>query len=307
VDVLFGLPEERFSRPGAVAFGNFDGVHLGHRALLRKLRDAARAIDGQSVVITFDPHPLTVLDPPRAPQPIDTLRGRLLHLDEAGVDRVIVLGFDAELRDRSAHWFATEVLCRGGSAGLIVAGYDCRFGRGGDGDIELLRTVAAEHSARVELFRAISSDGAVVSSSRIRTLVAAGKVADAAQLLARPFALRGSVARGDAIGRTIGFPTANVEAPEQIQPGAGVYAVRLHVDGQMLPAVCNAGVRPTVTEGEQWRVEAHCLDFDGDLYGAEVSLEFITRIRHERRFAGLDALKEQIARDCRTARELLRV
>ncbi len=305
MDVLHRLAERRSPHPGAVAFGNFDGVHLGHREMLATLREAARSVGGKSVVITFDPHPLFVLDPPRAPPALDTLKGRMNLFEQAGVDTVIVLRFDEQLRDRTARWFAAEVLCKGGSAKVIVAGYDCRFGRGGDGDIHLLREVAGRHGAQVELFDAVVSEGDVVSSTRIRRLVARGEVAAAGRLLARPFALRGEVVHGDALGRKIGFPTANIDANAQIRPGSGVYAAWLIVGEDRHAAVCNAGVRPTVSAGQQWRLEAHCLGIDKDLYGAQVSLQLIAKIREERRFADVSQLKAQIGRDCTTARSML--
>lgn len=304
--VHHGLPTQPPTRPGAVAFGNFDGVHRGHRAIIDRLRANAAADGGLATVVTFDPHPLSLLAPQRAPAAIDTLAGRLSRLDDAGAQAVIVMKFDDELRDRSAAWFAREVLCRASAASVVTAGYDCRFGRGGEGDFELLRVIAAEEGARVELFDAVRAGNEIISSSKIRQLIAAGDVELAAQWLGRPFALRGQVVRGDALGRTIGFPTANVSAPFQLQPAAGVYAAWLRLGARKIEAVCNAGVRPTVDAGTQWRVEAHCFDFDEDIYDAEVSLELVARLRDERRFDGLDALKSQIANDCRRAKQVLR-
>jgi len=295
-----GSPQPR----GAVTFGNFDGVHLGHRALITTLRSAAARSSGPAVVVTFDPHPLHTLAPDRAPPAIDTLDGRLDWLAKAGVDRTAVLRFDESMRDRSAHWFAENVLFACGPA-TVVAGYDASFGRGGGGDIDLLRGLGVDRGITVEGFDAVVAEGDVVSSSRIRALVSSGDIATAARLLDRPFALRGPVVRGDALGRTIGFPTANIDASSQVRPANGVYAARLVVDGVGHDAVCNIGVRPTVSDGLQWRTEAFIFDFDADIYGQHVSLQLIARLRGERRFDGIDALKAQIARDCEAARKVM--
>ena len=305
MEVLRSVPAKASGTPTAVAFGNFDGVHRGHRALLRELTGRARALQATAVVITFDPHPLTILDPARAPRAIDTLEGRLWLLEELGVQRVLVLPFNRDLQGKPASWFADTVLCDQGAAKLVVAGYDCRFGRGGEGDIALLREAAARRETEVVEFSALHHRGGIVSSSRIRSLVQAGDMRGAADLLQRPFTLRGVVVHGDKLGRTIGVPTANIAAPSQVQPAAGVYAVQLHAGDQRLEGVCNVGVRPTVAAGKQWRVEVHCFDFDGDLYEQRVDVAFVQRIRDERKFAGLDALKRQIQKDCARARAIL--
>ena len=301
--VLEGLPASELQR-GGVAFGNFDGVHLGHRSLIASLQEASDGLPGGTTVVTFDPHPLRLLRPERAPAAIDTLSGRLLWLERCGVDRVVVLRFDADLMARSAEWFAAEVLFGRLHAGVLFAGYDSRFGHGGRGDLALLRATAAEVGAEVRDIVAVEHGGEVVSSSRVRKLISAGEIEQAGVLLARPFCLRGEVIAGDARGRTIGFPTANIATVGQVQPSAGVYASRLEVDGQLLDAVCNVGTRPTVS-GDSWRVEAHVLDFRGDLYDRTVALHFVARLREERRFDGLDALKDQIGRDCEHARQHL--
>ena len=298
---------------GAATFGNFDGVHLGHRALVAELRARARELGGPALVVTFEPHPLRVLRPDHAPPALDDLDARLQLLEQAGVDAALVLRFDRALSRKPARWFADTVLFS--RARVVLAGYDARFGAGGHGDVQLLRRVAAERGGRVELFDALQMDGGVVSSSRIRNLVEAGGVAQAAALLGRPFALRAPIVHGDHLGRTLGFPTANLAVPHMrdrqlVRPAAGVYAARLLVGAKglagslSLPAVCNLGERPTVG-GKEWRVEAHALDWSGDLYGRLATLELLARIRPERRFPGLEALKAQIELDCAAARALL--
>ncbi|MCO4761018.1 MAG: bifunctional riboflavin kinase/FAD synthetase [Myxococcales bacterium] len=288
----------------AIAFGNFDGVHIGHRMLIDQLRAVAAPTGQRVTVITFEPHPLRLLRPDKAPLALDTLAGRTSWLHKAGVDQVVVLPFDEELRDRSATWFAEEILFSRLDARAVIASDDSRFGRGGKGDIALLRRIAASHGARVLRCPAVSRQGEVVSSSRIRRLVTAGEIPLANKLLGRPYALRGRVVHGDARGRQIGFPTANIETGEQVRPSPGVYVGRLEVDGELLDAVCNLGTRPTL-DGSEWRVEAHLLDWSGDLYDREVSLHLVARLRGERRFAGLTELSLQIAKDCEIARSRL--
>ncbi len=303
VQTLFELPREPL--PSAtVAFGNFDGVHMGHRAMLTELRALAEDLPGGVTVVTFWPHPLAILRPALAPPMVDSLQGRLSWLERCGVDRTLVLRFDADLGARSAEWFARDVLFGLLGAAVLVAGKDARFGQGGRGDMALLRRCAVESGAVVRSFAQIAHQGAPVSSSRIRELVAEGRLMDAAAMLGRPFCLHGRVVHGDARGGTIGFPTANLEAPGQVQPGAGVYASRLQVDGTLLDGVTNAGTRPTVA-GQGWRVETHLPGWSGDLYGRDVSLRLIKRIRDERRFNSVDDLKAQIGRDCVVAMSVL--
>jgi riboflavin kinase/FMN adenylyltransferase len=288
--------------PAAVAFGNFDGVHLGHRALLDRVVAAAGQLGGPATIVTFQPHPLTILRPDRAPAALDDLAGRLHGLAQLGTDRVLVLPFDAELASQSALWFAQTVLLAACRAKHIVVGHDTRFGQGGQGDVQLLHKLGAAHGIAIDEVGPVLAGGEAVSSSRIRRLVAGGEVAQAWQLLRRPFALSGPVVTGDQRGRQLGFPTANVAAPAQVQPAAGVYAGWLQrSDGQYLPAVVNAGTRPTFA-GSRWQVEAHVLDFAGDLYGESVRLLLGHHLRPEQRFDGLPALLAQIERDVQAAR-----
>jgi riboflavin kinase/FMN adenylyltransferase len=226
-----------------------------------------------------------------------------LHwLGQLGADRVLVLPFDADLAARSAEWFAQTVLLDACRAGHIVVGHDTRFGHGGRGDVVLLQQLGAAGGVAIGEVGPVLAGGEAVSSSRIRKLVASGEVGQAWQLLQRPFALAGTVVTGDQRGRQLGFPTANVAAPAQVQPAAGVYAGWLQrSDGQHLRAVVNAGTRPTFA-GTRWQVEAHVLDFAGDLYGESVRLLLGHYLRPEQRFDGLPALLAQIDRDAQAAR-----
>ncbi len=289
----------------AVTFGNFDGVHVGHRALLGHVRAEADRLGGPAVVVTFDPHPLSVLRPERAPQAIDSLELRLDNLEKCGVDLAVVMHFDGAIAKRSALWFARDVLFGNLHARSLVVGPDTRFGHGGQGDVQLLRLVAAKLGAPVQEWAGVSAAGEVVSSSRIRRAITAGQVELAAELLARPFTLAGAIVHGDHRGRTIGFATANLDALQQIQPAPGVYACRLQsADGAWHPAVTNCGMRPTF-DGQRWQVEAHLLDWQGDLYGQQCRLAFVQHLRGEERFASLEALVAQIGKDAAQARTIL--
>jgi riboflavin kinase/FMN adenylyltransferase len=271
---------------------------------LRQVRAAADTLHGEALAVTFAPHPLTVLQPQKAPPAIDTLDARLEGLAAAGIDATYVITFDADLARRSAEWFARELLCGMLGAQVVVVGPGTRFGHGGRGDRALLERVLGECGGRVEVCDGVIWQGAPVSSSRVREAVRDGAVEAAAAMLGRPYCLRGVVVRGDARGRTIGFPTANVAAPGAVLPRLGVYACRLGCDGTWHDAVTNVGVRPTVA-GEALRVEAHVLDFEGDLYGRAVELEILRHLRDEHRFPDVDALRAQIAADVIAAREAL--
>lgn len=310
VDVRFDLPDPSPTRPAAVAFGNFDGVHVGHQALLADVRRAADRLGGPATVVTFDPHPLAILRPEGAPPAVDTLATRLDLLRGLAMDRVIVLTFDRDLAARSADWFARDVLVQRLHARHVSAGPDVRFGHGGLGRLDLLQRVLAEVGGTVEPFAGVWLDGQVVSSSRVRRCVTEGDMPLAERLLGRPFCLRGAVIHGDARGRSIGFPTANLQLPGsagqpgQVLPAIGVYACVLRVEGQALPAVMNLGMRPTF-DGTEMRIEAHVLDWQGDLYGRHVELDVLERLRGEQKFAGIEQLMTQITRDVEQARQVI--
>lgn len=289
--------------PAAVAIGNFDGVHAGHRALVSALMDTAAALGARPLVYTFEPAPTAVLARERHQPRILPLPDRVRLLGDVGVPSVVVERFSRAFAAHPAGWFVEHVLRRRLRAAAVVVGYDFRFGMGRDGDVHALRRLGPE--LRVVEVPAFEAEGAPVSSSRVRKLVAAGEVEAAARLLGRPHRLAGTVVRGDQLGRTIGFPTANLESEVELLPADGVYAVRASVDeGPWTPAVMNVGVRPTV-EGTTRRLEVHVLEGGGDWYGAELRVDLVARLRGERRFPDLDALRAQIAADVAAARGLL--
>ncbi len=302
--VSHALPAQPLALPSAVAFGNFDGLHIGHRALLAHLRGAADRLGGPLVVVTFDPHPLHILKPERAPAAIDTLDGRLTYLAQLGVDHVFVLHFDAALAAIHAGTFARDWLCGLLHGRAFAVGPDMHFGHDRRGDVALLRKIAGEFGGEVTVFDGVQFDDARVSSSRVRHAIRDGHVALAAQLLARPFCLRGTVVHGDARGRTIGFPTANLHAPGQVVPKNGIYVGIAGVQGVWHDAAVSIGTRPTFA-GVETRVEAYLLDFQGDIYGKALDLEFVQRLRDEERFADLPALVAQITADVAVTRHVL--
>ncbi len=294
-------------RPGgsAVAIGVFDGVHRGHRAVMRRLSLQAHEAGLESIALTFDPHPLEFLDPDRSPHLLTSVDRRAELLGECGVDVVGVLAFP-QIRDLDPAVFAVEILSLRLNAKLVAVGANFRFGRDRKGDTDLLSRVGEERGFEVEVVDLVGSDdGEIVSSSRIRALVAAGLVEDAANLLGHPFEVSGPVIHGDARGRGIGFPTANLHIPERMAiPADGVYAAWAHWEDTFWPAVVNIGVRPTFGLDRR-TVEAHLIDFDGDLYGVSLRLSFVERLREERTFDGVEALVGQIAIDRDRARAIL--
>lgn len=289
----------------ALTIGVFDGVHRGHRHVIDTLRRrAAELSDLPVVVATFDRHPLSVIAPERTPRLLTTREQKLELLAAAGVDATAILTFDDELRRLDPEDFASDVLAGALGATLVMVGANFRFGKGRAGDVEELRTVGLGMGFYVEDVTLIGDSGPV-SSSAIRAAIAVGDVTGAAALLGRPFTVRGIVEEGDRRGRSIGFPTANLALdPQLLVPGHGVYAVRVGLDGADLPGVANVGVRPTFA-GTGEVIEAHLLDYDGDLYGRSLDVAFVERLRPEQRFDGVEALAAQIARDVAAARAVL--
>jgi riboflavin kinase/FMN adenylyltransferase len=280
-------------RPRRVAVGTFDGVHLGHREVIR----------GADTVLTFDPHPLSVIAPPRAPGLLTTLDRKAELVAALGVEELVVVPFDADFAARSAQRFLDEVLAGALRATHVSVGENFRFGHGAKGDPALLR---ADGRFEVRVVPLLEVDGEVVSSSHIRGLVLGGAVEYADRLLGAPFTMTGEVVHGDKRGRELGFPTANLIPPEgYVTPGHGVYACRATTaDGRTYAAATNVGVRPMFVTGRGELIEAYLLDFDGDLYGSDLRLEFLKRLRGEKRFETVDALIEQMGRDVDEAREI---
>jgi riboflavin kinase / FMN adenylyltransferase len=286
-----------------VALGNFDGVHLGHQAVLRRAVEEGRRRSMKVVAATFHPHPRSVVgvgEPPRLLTPLALRSDVLLRY---GADDVVVIPFDLELSRKSPEQFVRDVLVGEVGASVVVVGENFRFGHRAAGDFRDLERLMREVGGTgiAVGVRGAGMEGEI-SSTRIRTLISEGEVAEAAGLLGRPYVLRGEVVLGDQRGRSIGFPTANVlPDPSAVIPARGVYAGFVHVGDQRYAACTNVGVAPTFDRAES-RVEAHLMDFDGDLYGRVVDVSFAKRIREERRFSGIDELTAQIRRDVAEAR-----
>lgn len=289
--------------PGAaVTIGNYDGVHLGHQTVLADLAERAVALGGiPRAVLTFDPHPLAVMAPERAPRLLMTIEQRLEILEYLGVDLVGVLPFEL-VRMMTPERFVCDVLARGLGARVVAVGSNFRFGHDRAGDVASLRAGGAAFGFDVDVVPLLEGNGPV-SSSGIRAMITSGAVDDARQALGRAFELRGTVVGGDRRGRSIGFPTANVVPPSGMAiPARGVYTTRVRVGAHLFPAVVNIGVRPTF-DGDQELVEAHLLDFEDELYGQEIGILFERRLRAEKKFSGIDELVAQIERDVLATRE----
>jgi riboflavin kinase/FMN adenylyltransferase len=279
----------------ALALGNFDGVHLGHQAVLRQMHDSAQARRAKAVLVTFDPHPAEILAPDRRPRLLQTRRQKLAALEETGVDAVLVLAFDLALAALPAEAFVERLRTALSPVSLHV-GTGFRFGRDRLGDVALLRSLGARDGFTVEEVAPVEALGGRVSSSRIREAVVAGDVDTARALLGRAYALEGRVERGAGRGAALSFPTANLKVENELPPRRGVYVTETVAQALRWPSVTNVGVRPTF-DGSQLTVESHLIDFEGDLYGERVETRFLARLRDERRFPDVSALADQIARD----------
>lgn len=296
----------RRGRPTAIAIGNFDGLHRAHRALLGRALSAARAFQGDAVALTFEPHPTRVLAPERASALLMGLDRKLELLATTGIDAAVVQRFDLSFASQSPEEFVERVVL-GLRAREVFVGHDFHFGRNRGGTAAHLQALGVQLGYTAHILEAVTDDGVPISSSGVRRALAAGDLALAGRLLGRPFDLDGLVVRGFQRGRTLGFPTANLVTPTEALPADGVYAVRVRildlVGDTTHPGVMNLGSRPTLHAGRA--LEVHLLDWHGDLYGRTLRVEFVTRLRDERRFDGLDALKAQITLDAEAARAAL--
>jgi len=284
-----------------VALGAFDGIHLGHRAILGTAVTQARHRQLQALACTFDRHPMEVLQPDRAPLPITTLDERLELIRETGIDTTVVVPFTTAVASVEAKAFVQDVLVGRLHAREIVVGFNHRFGRGARGDAELLQSLAGPLGFRAHIVPALMVDGVAVSSSEIRGALQRGDLPSAARLLGREYSIQGQIVRGAGRGRTLGFPTANVRTDRPLGLPPGVYVCQALVGAGWYLSVVNVGVRPTFGENEL-AVEAHLLDFTGDLYDERITLTFRRRLRDERKFPSVEALREQIAQDVAAAR-----
>ncbi len=292
--------------PVVLAVGVFDGMHRGHQAVLGAALSAAREVRGSAVALTFDPHPARILRPEAAPRLLTSTRHKLRLMEEAGFSHVLVLGFDEAFAAVRAEDFVTHLsrACR--PLARICVGEGWLFGHKRLGNGALLRTLGGTLGFATTEVAPVLADGRPVSSTVIRAAIASGDLAGAARLLGRDYSILGTVRRGEGIGRQLGFPTANLAAHNEQFPPDGVYAVRVRMDGTDHPGVANIGTRPTVTSAGERLLEVHVLDFSADLYERDIETLFVAYLRGEQKFASLDALRDQIARDSASARDFLR-
>jgi len=304
VEIVRSLAPGIAQRPTVLTMGKFDGVHLGHRQLIGTARSRAAELGLLSAVLTWEPHPNVVLRPDQPPQLLTSLEEKIDLIAALGPDLLIVAPFTEETKATGADAYMAQI-CAALPLRELWVGADFAMGRGRAGDVSSLMVIGRDLGFAVGAVSKVVMDGQSVSASRVRELLVLGDVTGAAALLDRPFGLRGVVVEGDKRGRTIGFPTANVQIrSNHVLPADGVYACRAHVDGVSLPAVTNVGMRPTFN-GLRRTVEAHLLDWSGDLYGTSLFVEFLHRLRGEQKFSGIDALVAQIRNDTDAARGML--
>jgi riboflavin kinase/FMN adenylyltransferase len=306
VDVIH-FPDDarppRWSHP-VLALGNFDGLHRGHRKILERLRRVASEHAATPVVMTFDPHPPRVVRPDKAPPLIMTKAQKLEALAQAGCQGVAIVRFTPELSRWDPETFVRTVLVDWLRVSEVWVGANFLFGHDRAGNFTLLRTLGARYGFKAEKIDPVRYKDFVVSSTRVRRLLSEARVDEASALLGHPFYVDGMVVKGDGRGRTIGFPTANLCSDNELIPPHGVYATTIIIDGIVRPSITNIGTRPTVDDSGRTAIETHVFDYDRDLYGLNVRLAFVQRLRDERAFDSLDALKLQIEADCARARVL---
>ena len=304
--LIRGLHNLRAEHRGCVAtIGNFDGVHLGHQAVLNALTARARNACLPSLVITFEPQPMEFFRPEQAPARLTRLREKLEAIASCGIDRVLLIRFNSVFAGIDAEAFVHQVLVEQLGVQHLYVGDDFRFGKGRAGDFSMLQRMGGEHGFGVESLDTVADDGDRISSTRIREALQQGDLEHAARCLGRRYRICGRVAHGNKRGRTIGFPTMNVGLLRRSTPLRGVYAVQvIGLGHEPLPGVANIGNRPTLQGDDRFLLEVHLFDFADDVYGRHVEVDFVERIRDEHKFDSFDALREQIQRDVQRAREI---
>jgi riboflavin kinase/FMN adenylyltransferase len=285
-------------RKVCLAIGFFDGVHLGHQQIIRQTITDARQHEAIALVVTFDRHPNTVVAPSRVPPLIYSLPRKLRTIESLGADTLLLIHFDKAFSEQTGEGFIRALARDLGHVQSLCVGANFVFGHKRGGNVDLLKKLGAELKFTVHGMAAVSLDGRAVSSTRIREAIRAGDLDGVSQMLGRAYSLAGTVVRGDGLGHKIGFPTANLEVTDLALPPHGVYAILVEAGGKTHRAVLNIGLRPTLQNpNPQLRVEAHLIDFAGDLYGQELEVAFVDKLRAEAKFPSLAELRQQIARD----------
>ena len=304
MELIRGLHNLRPEHRGcAASLGNFDGVHLGHRAVIEQLATRARLLGTPSLIMLFEPQPLEYFRPEGPPARLMRLREKLCALRQEPIDRVLCARFDARLAGMEPEAFIERILVKGLGVRCLIVGEDFRFGKDRRGDVEMLRRAGRAHGFAVDIAPTFYLDAERVSSTRVRAALVAGDLEKAERLLGRPYRMCGHIVRGVRIGRQIGIPTANIDVRRRQTPIHGIFAVEVYgLPGEPLPAVASVGTRPTVG-GTHMLLEVHLLDFDSDIYGAHVGVDFLRKLRDERRFDSLEEMRAHIVRDIEQARQ----
>jgi riboflavin kinase/FMN adenylyltransferase len=290
-------------RGGLVTIGNFDGVHRGHQSMIQTLAKRSHERKVSAVVMTFDPHPIKILRPHQAPPSLSSIQYRGELLEAYGVDCLIVIPTDRALLNLTPAEFFKQIVCHELAAKGLVEGENFCFGRDRSGDISTLKSLCRDSGLTLEVVPSVSVENHLVSSSSIRCLISEGEMASAVELLGHPYRLSGTVTRGAGRGRTLGFPTANLENVETLLPADGVYAGFTQVVANSYPAAVNIGPNPTFGETER-KIEVHLVDYEGELYGEQIDVNLLDRIRANARFSNVEKLKRQLAKDIATVRRL---
>lgn len=303
MEIIFGIGriKKPFINP-IITLGNFDGVHLGHQRILEKVKDEARKIHGESVVITFEPHPLKILYPEHCPPLLTPFRKKMIFIEKTGIEKVLCLEFSLAFAEISPLEFVKNILVEKVNAKKIIVGYNYRFGKGKSGDAEALRNNCKLFDVQVEVMEALTINHTIVSSSKIRELIKEGEVEKASKLLGRDYPVIGKVIEGSKRGHALGFPTANLEISDELYPKTGIYAVEVEWNRRIFNGLANVGFNPTF-EAKSFSLEVYILNFDREIYGDEIQVNFKKRIRDEIRFSSPSQLIDQIRKDIQWAKE----
>ena len=299
--IFHGTENANIMRPTVLTLGVFDGLHLGHQRIMQTVVQRARTIGAVPTAITFDPHPRAVLHPESAPPLLQTLDQRLANFEVLGIEQAIVIRFTREFATRKAEDFLSDIIRDRLHAKEVYLGKGFAFGKNRGGNIELMREMSERLGFVADEVEEVQIRGQRISSSKIRELLAAGRVNLARRMLGRPYGVEGVIIRGLRRGHTIGFPTANLKPHNRVIPRFGVYATATLIEGSWRKSITNIGVRPTFEDTNEPSIESYVFDFDGDLYGDVLRVRFLHRIRDERKFSGIDELKAQIEKDTRRA------
>jgi riboflavin kinase/FMN adenylyltransferase len=295
---------EKFVNP-VLTIGNYDGIHIGHQKIIERVVRTAREMSGTAMLMTFNPHPLSVLKPDTYTRLITPLHLKKKLIEASGIEAMLLVPFDAQFQSLTPEMFVRNILVDKLAVKAVFVGYDFKFGKDGGGTVGMLKKFASTYGFHFEIMEAITMDNEKIGSNTIRKLILDGSVEKAARFLGRPHMIEGVVVKGENRGKWMGFPTINLDTFFELVPKNGVYMTEVDLDGKHIPSVTNIGFNPTFG-GKKFLMETHILDFSGNLYGKEVVIYFHKRIRDEMKFSGIDELKERIAKDVVLAREHFR-